>query len=137
MFRGNTLSKLIVIALICIIFFMIYLKNYITAVISGLLLFVVFNDRRKRGQSDLKINNRVAEAMASKIKFEAEQHRKSRAIAEFARIRPTTQNTRISNPPAFPVACVVATKIAIWVGVSTPIPCNTPTPIAVGLLRDS
>lgn len=77
-FRGNTLSRLNVIALICIVFFMIYLKNYITAVISGLLLFVVFNDRRKRVQSDLKINNRVAEAMASKIKFEAEQHRRSR-----------------------------------------------------------
>ena len=77
-FRGNTLSRLIVIALICIVFFMIYLKNYITAVISGLLLFVVFNDRRKRVQSDLKINNRVAEAMASKIKFEAEQHKRSR-----------------------------------------------------------
>tara|TARA_B100000683_G_C12266378_1_gene463861 strand:+ start:163 stop:378 length:216 start_codon:yes stop_codon:yes gene_type:complete len=57
---------------------MIYLKNYITAVISGLLFFVVFNDRRKRVQSDIKINNRVAEAMASKIKFEAEQHRRSR-----------------------------------------------------------
>ena len=77
-FRGNTLSRLIVIALICIVFFMIYLKNYITAVISGLLFFVVFNDRRKRVQSDIKINNRVAEAMASKIKFEAEQHRRSR-----------------------------------------------------------
>ncbi len=78
MFRGNTLSILILIAQICIIFFMIYLKSYITAVISGLLLFVVFNDRTKRVQSDLKINNRVAEAMASKIKFEAEQHRRSR-----------------------------------------------------------
>ena len=78
MFRGNTLSRLIVITLICIVLFMIYLKNYITAVISGLLLFIVFNDRKKRVQSDLKINKQVAEAMASKIKFEAEQHRKSR-----------------------------------------------------------
>ena len=78
MFRGNNLSRLIVITLICIVLFMIYLKNYITAVISGLLFLFFFNDRRKRVESDLKINNRVADAMASKIKFEAEQHRRSR-----------------------------------------------------------
>ena len=69
------------------IIFMIYIEEYYASLIFGLLLLgSIYSNRNTKSRSNKQISDDVAEAMASKIIFEAEQHRKSRGEYNYIKI---------------------------------------------------
>ena len=78
LYKSTTAQRLFMVALLSIIFLISHMTYYVASVITAIILLVLIYKRRENQQQHEKMNKRVAEAMANKIKFEADQHRKSR-----------------------------------------------------------